>query len=67
MLKFLRCLFIGHDWEILSIVPHARILTNLKTHGDLDDDLKRGLLGWKEWTHQCKKCSKVVVKQTIGI
>jgi hypothetical protein len=65
MLKFLRCLFIGHDWSILSITSHKHLLATLKGEWP-DNDIKRGLLGWKEWTHQCKKCSKIVVKQTIG-
>ena len=68
MLKFLRCLLVGHDWSILSITSHNSILTNLKSDGgEIDYDIKRGLLGWKEWTHHCNKCSKIVVKQTIGL
>jgi hypothetical protein len=67
MLKFLRCLFVGHEWDLISKSSHKRVLKALKVENDsVERDMLKGLLGYKEYVMKCKKCSRFDIKQTLG-
>jgi hypothetical protein len=64
MLKYLICLFIGHDYKLLHYKSFPK---DLNQYGERKyRDMLFVFYGFRTWVMACKKCGKISEQQTLG-